>query len=172
MKFLLILTLLLAACSTTRTPIDAAIPIHWDNAIAYQEQTSQRNAIVKVIRDEGFAGSGCSWTIAINKKKAAHLDTNEQATFYVEPGGLLVEVRSNPESGSLCGRSSWRSHHTTIQKGETKYFRVGFELNNAVFIPVIGFFVKHREMYIEPYDKPIDWGADKMLDDSDPEEGF
>jgi len=161
MRMVLVLIFLLAACSTSRVPIHDALPIHWDNAMEYQEQTPQRNAIVKVIRDEGFTGGGCYWIIGINKKRAAHIDQGEQATFYVEPGDLLLEVKINNTEG-LCGwdGSPWHPYRTTIQKGETKYFRMGIGLSRLAAVPILGLVSKNRTMYIEPYHEPIDWEPD------------
>ena len=153
MKLLLILSLLLSACTTTRTPLKVAEPAHWSRVTAYNKELPTTTSKVVVVRDTGFTGSACNHGVAINEESAGEIDVGKKIAFYVEPGGLHVAV--GPSPGSICGLAKpWRSINTTIEDGETKYFRTGFYMDYLVFIPFFGMFMDRSHRFIQPYDDP------------------
>lgn len=155
MKLLLILSLLLSACSTTRTPIDIAVPAHWSQVTAHNKLLPDTTSKVVVVRDTGFIGSFRYFALVINEEVAGLLDEGEQATFYVKPGKLQVSVGRNPIAAMWLAGQAWVPIHTTIKMGETKRFRVGVHIDSASWIPFLGIFPNgSRGLYIQPYDDP------------------
>ena len=136
----LILFLLLgqSGCHTTPVAPSEAIPVSEDRLYAFQTPSSERNAMITVIRDEGFVGGGCYLAVHINSTKAARLDTGELARFYVEPGTVLVRAGGDPEGKFLCGMDTgnWMQVETTVGAGEEKRFRIS--IGPDVQVSVLG----------------------------------
>lgn len=146
-KLLLVLSLLLAACTTTRTPIEGAIPTPWSHITAHNEQLADTTATVVVVRDAGTGIASYPWGIAINEQVVGEIAEEEKMTLYVQPGDLSVAVAHNQTA------IEWFSVDTTIAKGETQYFRVGYHTASAMSIPIFGLVMldESRFLFIEPY---------------------
>jgi hypothetical protein len=151
-KLLLILSLLLAACTTTPTPIENATPTQGSHIIAHNEQREDTTATVIVVRDAGTGVASYPWGIAINDRVVGKIAEEEKITLYVQPGDLSVAVAHHQDS------IEWLSVDTTIAKGETQYFRVGYHTDSAMSIPILGLFMRDesRFLFIEPYEKEWD----------------
>jgi hypothetical protein len=151
-KLLLVLSLLLAACTTIRTPIENAIPTHGSHITAHNEQLADTTATVVVVRDAGTGVASYPWGIAINEQMVGEIAEEEKMTLYVQPGDLSVAVAHNQKA------IEWFSVDTTIAKGETQYFRVGYHTDPAMSLPILGLFVheESRFLFIEPYGKEWD----------------
>jgi hypothetical protein len=151
-KLVLVLSLLLAACTTTQTPIEDAIPTDWSHIIAHNEQLADTTAMVVVVRDAGTGVASYPWGIAINEQVVGEIAEEEKMTLYVQPGDLSVAVAHNQKA------LKWFSVDTSIAKGETQYFRVGYHTDPARSIPILGLFMRDesRFLFIEPYRKEWD----------------
>ena len=148
-QLLLVLSLLLAACTTTQTPIENAIPTDRSHIIAHNEQRADTTAMVVVVRDAGTGVASYPWGIAINEQVVGEIGEKEKMTLYVQPGDLSVAVAHHQQA------IEWFSVDTTIAKGETQYFRVGYHTDPAKSIPILGLYVRDesRFLFIEPYRK-------------------
>ncbi len=151
-KLLLVLSLLLAACTTMRTPIEDAIPTHLSHITVYNEQRADTAATVVVVRDSGTGIASYPWGIAINEQVVGEIAEEEKMTLYVQPGDLSVAVAHNQKA------IEWFSVDTIIAKGETQYFRVGYHTDFAMSIPILGLVIRDesRFLFIEPYGKEWD----------------
>jgi hypothetical protein len=123
----ILVALILSACATATTPVshEKAQPVPRERLLAFQEPTAAGSSIV-VTRDTGLLGSGCFYAFLINGKLAARFNPAETATFYVEPGELLLRSARDPEGKGLCalGQDQWTQRETLLRADERKYFRL------------------------------------------------
>lgn len=132
----LLLALLVSGCATTPVPMSAAKQVPTDRLLAFQVATDDKTAIVTVIRDEGFIGSGCYYAVHINGVIAARLDVAEHARFYLEPGEILLRAGRDPQGEGLCGLglNDWTQRETFLKPGEQKAFRLSIDANGKLDI--------------------------------------
>lgn len=151
-KLLLVLSLLLTACTTTPTSIENATPTQGSHITDYNEQLADTASTVVVVRDAGTGVASYPWGIAINDRVVGEIAEEGKITLYVQPGDLSVAVAHHQSS------IEWLSVDTTIAKGETQYFRVGYHTDPALSIPILGLFMRDesRFLFIEPYEKEWD----------------
>lgn len=117
----------LNGCASTPVSLNEAKQAPADRVIAFQSPEPKKNAILTVIRDGGLApGGGCFMALWINQALAARLDTSEIATFYLEPGEILLRVGRDPQGKGLCafGQDQWVQRETMLRPGEKKIFRM------------------------------------------------
>lgn len=83
-KYLAIIAAAIAVsgCATSPTPLASASPAPRERVTAFQEQTPETGTLI-ITRDSGVIGGGCFYSVSINGKQAARLDTGETARFYV-----------------------------------------------------------------------------------------
>lgn len=132
----LLLALLLGGCATTPVSMSAAKQVPTDRLLAFQVATGDKTATVTVIRDEGFIGSACYYTVHLNKILAARLDVAEFARFYVEPGEIVLRAGRDSQGGGLCSvqLDNWTQRETLLKPGEQKFFRLSIDANGKLDI--------------------------------------
>lgn len=124
---LLLLTLLISACASTPVPINKAIQAPAERVLAFQTQTSDKVAILAVVRDDGPAR--CFAGLYINEVLAARLDVAEVARFFIEPGDVLLRVGWDPQGVGFCFSNDWTQRETILKPGEQKSFRMTHDVN-------------------------------------------
>jgi hypothetical protein len=120
----------LVGCNTTPIAVPQAIQTPPERIFSFQKPTIENFGTIVVIRDEGFLGGGCYFSLYINSLFSARMNPKEIARFYVEPGEILLRVGSDPQGGGLCGvgkGDNWIQRETMIKPGETKYFRLSLD---------------------------------------------
>lgn len=134
--FVFLLIIILSGCATVPIPSDSAIPSPPDRILSFNEKTSTTNSTLVVTRDVGFLGSGCFYSLMINGILSARLDVGERATFYVEPGEILLRVGRDPQGKGLCaiGQDDWTQRETILRPGEIKKFRLLIDVNGKADI--------------------------------------
>ncbi|TSK07810.1 MAG: hypothetical protein FPO08_00405 [Geobacter sp.] len=122
---LLVMPVLLSACSTTPVQLKDAQLVPSDRIFAFQTKDEGKGAIT-VIRDKGIVGSACYAGLYLNDTLAARVGVAEAATFYVEPGEVLLRLGWDPQGRGLCGMSAsdWVQRETVLKRGEGKQFRL------------------------------------------------
>jgi len=137
--FLLLLFLWPSGCHSTPVAPSEAIPVADDRLYAFQVPSSERNASITVIRDEGIVASACYIMVHINSTEAARLDTGEIARFYVKPGTVLIRAGIDPEGGILClDPGNWTQVEIIVGAGEGKRFRVSTSSGAKIYLTVLG----------------------------------
>jgi hypothetical protein len=123
------------ACATTPLTLTDAVQAPSERVLAFQTPRDYDGTLV-VIRDEGFVLSGCFLALYINRTLAARLDVREVATFYVDPGEVLLRVAGDPEGQGLCGLGTdrWTQRETFLKRAETKHFRLTIDVNGQLDI--------------------------------------
>ncbi|MEQ1686716.1 MAG: hypothetical protein ABL916_23945 [Burkholderiaceae bacterium] len=131
-----LLLVALAGCATTPTGADRATAAIGDRLLAYQEKPQGPSGRIVVTRDSGFLGGQCFYAVSINGKLAARLAVGESATFYVEPGEILLRSSRDPMGRGLCSVMSEErtQRETIIRQDETKHFRLSIDANGKTDI--------------------------------------
>jgi len=123
---LLAASVIFVGCATTPIASSVAKSTPSERLLAFQQKTPSTTSTLIVTRDEGFIGSGCFYSLAINGILAARLDVGETSRFYLEPGEILLRVGRDPYGRGLCGAGQeYRTQRETILRpGEIKCFRL------------------------------------------------
>ena len=126
----------MAGCATTPPSMSEIKTAPQDRLLAYQNKTGSTTSKLVVTRDVGHLGSGCFYALSINNVLSARLDTAETASFYVEPGELLLRTGRDPSGKGLCGigKDDWTQRETVLRAGETKMFRMTIDMNGKADI--------------------------------------
>jgi len=115
-------------CASIPVPISEAKQVPPDRILAFQTPTSDKNAVLTMIRDQGMPGSGCYYAVSINGILAARLAPTEFARLYTEPGEILIRYGRDPQGKGLCGSfegiDNWTQRETFLKPGEQKSFRL------------------------------------------------
>lgn len=115
------MTLLLAACATSPTPIINAKQVPPER-ILYRAEASGKDAAKAVfIRDTGLLGAGLSQRLFINDEVAALLDVGEKVEFKLEPGEYIFGVRKEMD---VFNQYNDNSIDQTLAPGRTYYYRI------------------------------------------------
>ncbi len=127
---LAVLTTLVTGCVSHTTPALNPVPVPSDRILAFQ-QPIDGGATVIAIRDEGLIGSICSMAFFINGAMSARYKPGETATFYVEPGELVLRYGIDSAETGMCasGNLAWIQRETTLKAGEAKAFRLTIDQN-------------------------------------------
>ncbi len=123
---------LLAGCSTTPTPPAAATPAGSEYLYKNQTQTSDSDARVVIIRDQGFVGAGCRMGFYIDGQRVGDLASKEKAAFYLPAGVRMLGAGVAASSTGLCtmgGESNLRQREATFSPGQERSFRMTFDSN-------------------------------------------
>ncbi len=125
--------LTISGCSTTFVPPETAKSVPADR-IFYQ---GRGDAMITVIRDEGFIGSGCFASLMIDGNKAALFEAEEKATFSVEAGSTILGVE--PAGDGICtwGGQPFQTE-THLKTNEHGIYRIhtGQYSSGPVIMPV------------------------------------
>lgn len=133
---LLVSSVIFVGCATTPIAPTVAKPAHNERILAFQQKTPSTTATMIVTRDEGFIGSACYYSLAINGTLAARLGPGETSRFFLDPGEILLRVGRDPQGKGLCGagQDQWTQRETILRPGEIKYFRLMIDVNGAADI--------------------------------------
>lgn len=117
--FSLVLSLGLIGCATTPMPPSQAAQVASDRLLAFQERSADATGTLVVTRDKGLLGGGCYYGFFINDVLAARFDVAETASFYIEPGELVLRSGRDPKGRALCGLSQqeWTQRETILRDG-------------------------------------------------------
>lgn len=134
--FLIIASVVLAGCATTPPSLSEIRPAPKERLLAFQNKTEATSSKLVVTRDTGLVGGMCFYTLSINNVLAARLDTSETASFYLEPGELLLRVGTDSEGKGLCSFAldGWTQRETILRAGETKTFRMTIDASGKTDI--------------------------------------
>ena len=127
----------LFGCNTTPTSPSETQPAAPDRVLSFQERSAANAATIVVTRDQGFTlGGGCFYALFINGTLAARFEPGETASFYVEPGEILLRVGRDPYGRGLCAvqQDEWTQRETLMRAGETKHFRLLITTNGKADI--------------------------------------
>ena len=126
----------LCGCATTPVSINDAKQVPADRLVGFQSTDANKTATLTVIRDEGFLGSGCYHGLWINQTLAARVNVAEFATFFVEPGEILLRIGRDPLGKGLCGleQDNWTQRETIMKPGDKKAFRMTIDENGKLDI--------------------------------------
>jgi hypothetical protein len=107
-----------------------------ERVLAFQSKPEGPSGKLTIIRDTGFVGGGCYYTISINGTLAARLDTGEKSTFFVPVGEVLLRAGRDPLGNALCsvGQDEWTQRETIISSHDEKYFRLSIDANGKTDI--------------------------------------
>ncbi|AIK01458.1 hypothetical protein C0134_02950 [Moraxella catarrhalis] len=127
MKSIIALTLLfvLTACSTK--PI-----VNYTETVSLVDNnvTSDRSTIV-VRRDMGFMGSGCPVEIYLNGVKYARLQSSQSINIHTTAGTHILSAKF---TGRGFCQDRLNETEVTIQKNESKYYRLAMNANGDFHI--------------------------------------
>ncbi|MFS0827587.1 hypothetical protein [Pseudomonas phoenicis] len=113
---------LLAGCATSPVPLNEAVQAPSERVTGYQESLAGSGTLI-VVRDSGFAGSGCFATVFLNGEPVARLDTKEKASFHVPAGHWTLGA--GVEGSGLCSFGNERLEDAVIvEPGQTKKYRI------------------------------------------------
>jgi len=132
MRYILIFSaFFLSSCATTPVPASQATPAPVARLLAFQSKPEGPSGTIIVTRDEGILGSGCFYSIQINGILAARLAVREKASFFVEPGEIVLRSGRDPLDTGLCAlnQDEWTQRETIIHENEIKYFRLSIDTN-------------------------------------------
>ncbi|MCU8044391.1 MULTISPECIES: hypothetical protein [unclassified Shewanella] len=126
----------LSGCATSEVSVETAKQV--PNERLFIKNNVDGNAVITIIRDSGFLGSGCNINVFINEELAATLDVSEKATFNVKAGEMFLGLQLT--GSGLCISSSLRQSETSIKKGQHKIYRVALEPSGSMAILPSGFY--------------------------------
>lgn len=87
-----------------------------------------------VKRDSGFMAGGCTFRLYANGEALADFRPGEVATFYVEPGELVIGAQAR----GFCGSGDSETG-ITLKPGQTKTLRISVDNGAAVRIAPTAF---------------------------------
>ncbi|GIZ11324.1 3-isopropylmalate dehydratase [Pseudomonas sp. NCCP-436] len=120
----IVLSLLLAGCSSYRGNPEDIRPVSEDRLLAFQEPRAEDARIV-VNRDFGVMGGGCYVAIEVDRQVAARIGVGEVATFHVRPGTRVVGITPDRMDDTLCGLGRLlREVAVPLREGETQRLRI------------------------------------------------
>lgn len=130
------LVAVMAGCATTPPALSEVRTAPKERLLAFQNKTESTASKLVVTRDAGYLGGGCFYALSINNVLSARLDTSETASFYVEPGEILLRTGRDPSGNGLCGigKDDWTQRETVLRAGETKMFRMTIDMNGKTDI--------------------------------------
>lgn len=113
---------LAAGCSSTPVTPGTAKAVSASRVYdaSYFNRSAERSATIKVTRDKGFAGGGCSFDILIDDQKVVALKPSESASMHVVPGSYFLKLEAG---GGLCQNLS-TFQNVTIAAGDELVYRI------------------------------------------------
>ena len=122
----------LAGCATSATPASEVNPVPADRVLAFKVP-QEGGATVVVIRDSGFAGSGCFLSLSVNGVLALRIAPSERAELSVPAGESLLRVGRDPQARGLCAvGDQWTQRETILRPGERKSFRLSIGVDGQL----------------------------------------
>ena len=128
---LLAATIASAGCTTTPTvSLKSAKPVPlarvWDVApMVGRGETAPGKAIVSIIRDSAYAGSGCLHQISVDDVKVVDLGSGEFVNVALKPGSHVIRaanVGGNDQGRKLC-RDVQVSEKLEVRAGEHRLYQ-------------------------------------------------
>jgi hypothetical protein len=128
---LIILSLSIAACSTTPINYGSADPVPSEHIYdsKYLVQDADQEA-VNFVRDKGFTGSACTHTVHIDNNRAFDIRQGQGITIYLEPGNHFFRLDLG---AGMCPNES-HSESTFIKLGEPQTFRISISSNFNIML--------------------------------------
>ena len=117
---------IMAGCATPPTPLAKAVDVPATRRFA-APPAAEPTGTVTIVRDSGFAGSGCYLDLHVNRTRVARIASGERIDVAVPAGEVLLRTGRDPDGSGLCAAWSsgdWRQRETQIKAGERKVFRV------------------------------------------------
>ncbi|MCS6259844.1 hypothetical protein G3479_11360 [Shewanella baltica] len=121
---------LLSGCATSEVTMETAKQVPDDRL--FIKNNVDGDAVITIIRDSGFLGSGCNINVFINEALAATLDVAEKATFNVNEGEMFLGLQLT--GSGLCISSSLRQLETSIKQGQHKTYRIALDPSGSMAI--------------------------------------
>lgn len=123
--------LLLSACATAPTSLQAAKPVAQTKIFAFTEPAPAKGSVT-IVRDSGFTGSGCDVLLSVDDQPAAQLAASEMAQLHMEPGEHIFGVRYT--GGGMCGldKNLGTQREFTVKANQARMLRV--QLSPAIDI--------------------------------------
>jgi len=125
---ILLLGLVLSACSTTRTPLAEATATPFYRVMYEEKVDPSHKSVVVFVRDQGFLGGGCYLAVSLNDKMVGRLDPGEKLMLNVKPGLWKVGMGRDPLGAGLCRQAtgfSWHYLEADFKEGKTYRFKLG-----------------------------------------------
>lgn len=122
-KTLLALSILIiSGCATQAVLPSKAKTAPEQRIYSYQQKSSVNDAVLIVVRDSGYLGSGCDTGVYLNGKRSATLEPGEKVNFYLTAGEWSVGMKGE---GKLCISDAIPTERDiTLQSGTTKAVRL------------------------------------------------
>jgi len=139
LKWISILVLLLAGCSTTPVTPSSALTAPDNRVLAYQDSTVKSGGYIIVVSDSGFVGKACLNAIYIDGKLSARLAVEEKARFTVEAGNVTITAGNDPYGNGMCQvhQGDAVTQAFTLGKGETRSFRLSIDSGGGLRLVLI-----------------------------------
>lgn len=119
----------LANCAST--PVKPADAKSVDAKYLYSntKRTSEMDAMITVVRDQGMISGGCRLGFYINGELSGDFDPAEKATFYLPPDEYRIGVGAPEDRRGLCaiGVTQLRQRETTLKAHQAKRYRISVE---------------------------------------------
>ncbi len=126
----------LAGCaSTTPTPLSAAKPAAPEYVYKNQSPTSESDARVIIVRDQGLLGAACRLGFYIDGQVVADLDTKERAEFYVPAGVRILGAGVAASARGICsapGGDFLRQREAVFSPGQQRSFRMSMTSDGSL----------------------------------------
>ncbi|MGW5960826.1 hypothetical protein [Methylorubrum thiocyanatum] len=123
------MTVGVAGCATTPTAQIDATPVGGARLYAFQSPSAEASAVIVMTRDSGTFGGGCRILVSLDGVKAASLASGETAKFFVPSGERILKAEKDGSGVCWPDPGNFNERETVISKGQTKQFRVAFDLN-------------------------------------------
>lgn len=143
-KFLLALMMCIAigACATKQVSTAEAVAVASERI--YVGPATGDTYSVRIIRDAGFAGSGCMARIYLDGKDAADLEPGEAVVLTLATGRHIIGASPSPASGKMCSAFDAASRHrreteVTGVIGETRNYRFSISASGDVSLAPTAF---------------------------------
>lgn len=120
---IVLLSLSLAACSTTPVTQQSAMPVPADRIYAASYVVGNepaKGATVSFARDSGFLGGGCSHDLYVNNAKVFAIRPGELITLNLSPGPYFFRLETG---GGLCPNVA-TSQNTNLPQGGREVYRI------------------------------------------------
>lgn len=131
MKFyILLISLFLAACSTTPITSDTGKTIPKERIFLKNNIETSQKSSVTFLRDSGITGYACTFVLYANNQKVAAIQSGEKITLYLLPGFYIFRLESTT---ALCP-GSVISTELDLKDGKNAEYRITIDSNMTLRI--------------------------------------
>lgn len=106
-------------CASGPVRYEEAKDVPVDRQFKFQAKHSENYALLVVIRDQGFTGSGCGIKISIDKEPAGTVKPGEKLEMWLSPKEYLLTGEA-----VSCLDSSMGNYEVTLKPKQRKLMRV------------------------------------------------